>query len=115
MAQLNTDGPFRQVTPELLDEVTDKIVARFNPEKVLLFGSHVWGTPRADSDVDLLIVMESEARPAARSAQVSMECRPRGVAMDIIVRTPAELERRIEIEDPFVRKILEEGTVLYER
>ena len=104
-----------RVTPELLQEMTRKIVERFDPEKVILFGSHAWGAPGPDSDVDLLVVMESDERPAERSVQVRMACRPRFLPMDILVRTPAELKRRLAMGDPFVRRVVEEGEVLYER
>ena len=104
-----------RVTPELLGEITRRIVDRFRPEKVILFGSHAWGTPMQDSDVDLLVVMESDLRPAERSAQISMACRPRFVRTDILVRTPSELERRLMLKDPFIGRILRDGKVLYER
>ncbi len=103
------------VTSDLIQDVVQRIVARFAPEKVILLGSHAWGHPRPDSDVDLLVVMESDERPAKRSAKVSMACRPRLLAMDILVRTPAELAERLAVNDPFMRHITEEGQVLYER
>ena len=104
-----------EVTDGLLEEVARRIVERFHPEKIILFGSHAWGAPGRESDVDLLVVMESAKRPAARSAEVSVACRPRFLPMDIIVRTPAELEHRLEINDPFMRRVVERGRVLYER
>ena len=103
------------VTAGLLEEVKDRIVEGFDPEKVILFGSHAWGHAEEESDVDLLVVMESDLRPAQRSAQVSLACRPRFLPMDIIVRTPEELARRLEIGDPFFRRIVDEGKILYER
>ena len=103
------------VNEEILNDITRKIIRKFDPEKVILFGSHAWGVPARDSDVDLLIVMDSDQRPAKRSAQISMECRPRFVPMDIIVRTPDELKHRLEIKDPFIHRIMEKGKVLYER
>ena len=84
-----------RVTPELLAEVTRKIVEAFDPVKVILFGSHAWGRPHSDIDLDLLVVMESDEGPAQRSARVSMACRPRLLAMDILVRPPAELANRL--------------------
>jgi len=103
------------VTSDLLAEVTNRIVDRFHPEKVILFGSHVWGSPKKDSDVDLLVIMEAEERSAQRSARVSAECRPKFLPMDIIVRTPSEMKQRLSIGDPFLSRILLQGKVLYER
>ena len=107
--------PAPKVTPELLRELARKIAEKFHPNRIILFGSHVWGNPGAESDVDLLVVMETARRPAQQSAEISMACRPRYLPMDIMVRTPAELEHRLRINDPFMRRIVEEGTVLYER
>ena len=111
MISLNTP----EVTEDLLSQMVQKIVHTFQPEKVILFGSHAWGTPRQDSDVDLLVVMESDLRPARRSAEVSLKSRPRGLAVDFLVKTPAEVDRRLKIGDPFLRRVLEQGRVLYVR
>lgn len=104
-----------EVTDELLEEITRNIVERFHPEKVILFGSHAWGNPERDSDVDLFVVMESDLSPAKRAARISLECRPRFLPVDFLVRTPAEVEKRLTMGDPFVRRIIEEGKVLYGR
>jgi len=103
------------VTAELLHELARRIVERFQPTKIILFGSHAWGTSRPGSDVDLLVVMESDKRPAQRSAEISLACRPRFLPMDIMVRTPAEVAQRLSLGDPFLTRILEHGRVLYER
>jgi predicted nucleotidyltransferase len=95
--------------------MVEDIVQHFRPEKVILFGSYAWGTPRHDSDVDLLVIMESDQRPAHRSAQMSLACRPRGLPVDFLVKTPAEMTRRLQIGDPFLKRILEQGFVLYAR
>ena len=68
--------------------LTILLAAKFKPEKIILFGSRAWGSPQDDSDVDLLIVMESNHRAPQRSAEISMECRPPFLPMDILVRTP---------------------------
>ncbi len=103
------------VTPHLLQEITDRIVEQLSPQKVVLFGSHAWGSPGSGSDVDLLVIMESDERPARRAARVSRVCRPRLLPMDIIVKTPDEVQERLDVGDPFLRRILREGKVLYER
>jgi len=103
------------VTPELLKEISKNIVEHFHPQKIILFGSYAWGEPERDSDVDLLVIMESNKRPAHRSAEISMACRPRFLPMDIIVKTPTEVQYRLKINDPFLHRIIEQGKVLYER
>jgi predicted nucleotidyltransferase len=98
-----------------LEEVRKRIVEAFDPHRIILFGSYAYGQPTPDSDIDLLIVMESDERPAARAMQVSRLLRPRPFPMDILVRTPEEIQHRLEIGDYFIREVLERGRVLYER
>jgi predicted nucleotidyltransferase len=98
-----------------LDEIKDRLVRELNPQQIILFGSHAYGRPTADSDVDLLIVMESSDRPVARAARVSKLLRPRPFPIDIMVRTPEEIRYRLEIGDLFVREIIEHGRVLYDQ
>lgn len=106
---------FQPVTDELLKEVTERIVDALTPEQVILFGSYAHGKPTPDSDVDLLIVMETEERPSKRRRAVSRLFRERPFPMDIVVRTPAEMKQSMERVDPFIHDVLERGKVLYER
>jgi predicted nucleotidyltransferase len=103
------------ITEALLQEITDCIVDTFNPEKVVLFGSHTAGTSHPDSDIDLLVVMEAEDSPIQRAVAVKRVCRPRFVAMDVLVKTPEEIATQLRRGNFFLRQILEEGRVLYER
>jgi len=98
-----------------LEKVTKRIVETFDPYRIIVFGSHVYGQPTSDSDMDLLIIMDSDERPAERARRVSNLLRPRPFPMDILVRTPEEIEYRLEIGDYFIREVLERGEVLYER
>ena len=106
---------FQSVTDELLKEVTERIVEALAPERVILFGSYTQGKPTPDSDVDLLIVMESNERPSERRRAVSRLFRERPFPMDIIVRTPQEMKRSLERVDPLIHDILLKGKVLYDR
>jgi predicted nucleotidyltransferase len=98
-----------------LADVVQRIVTAFRPEYIILFGSYAYGWPSIDSDVDLLIVMESNQRPAVRAASISKVLQPRPFPMDILVRTPDEIRYRLEIGDYFFQEILSKGRVLYER
>jgi predicted nucleotidyltransferase len=95
--------------------VTRRLTQALNPQRIILFGSHACGQPAADSDVDLLIVMDSAERPAARATRASRLVRSRPFPMDILVRTPQEIQHRLDIGDQFIREILERGKVLYDR
>jgi predicted nucleotidyltransferase len=104
-----------QVTDELLADITRRIVEKFDPYTVILFGSYAWGKPQKDSDIDLLVVMDSDERPAKRGMLISPIARVPFVPMDLLVYTPQEIEDRLTIGDFFVREIMEKGKVLYKR
>jgi len=104
-----------RVTRKLLNEVVKRIVQRFQPEKVILFGSYAYGRPRAASDVDLFVVMKSDQPVFTRIREVADVAEVPFLPMDIIVRTPEEVSRRIDAADSFIQEILERGRVLYER
>ena len=86
---------------------------RFQPDRIILFGSYAYGTPHADSDVDLLVVMPAynEGSKASRIRMTISAPFP----MDLIVRTPENLKWRIEEGDWFLREITSKGKVLYEK
>ncbi len=106
---------FEPVTPRKIRAVVDKIVQDFNPDKVILFGSYAYGKPTIDSDVDVLVVLESNERPAARAARIYQAVQGKTFPMDILVRTPQELRDRLESDDGFFKEIIEQGKVLYAR
>jgi predicted nucleotidyltransferase len=100
---------------ETLPEVVRRIARALQPERIVLFGSYACGTPTPDSDVDLLVVMETSAPPLERYLAVSRLLRPRPFPVDILVKTPAEVKHALEAGDFFIREILSQGQVLYER
>jgi predicted nucleotidyltransferase len=106
---------FGPVTEEVLAEIVRRIVTTLHPEKVILFGSYVYGTPSDDSDVDLLVILETRSRPADRYLAVSRLLRPRPFPLDILVKTPEEITQALQKGDAFIREIMSQGRVLYER
>ena len=92
-----------------------KIVDELKPEKVILFGSFAYGTPNSNSDVDLLVIMNTRASHKDRSWAVSQLLLPRPFPVDILVKTPKEIEEDLKSGDFFIREILTSGKVLYER
>ena len=100
---------------ETLPSAIERIVAEIRPEKVVLFGSYAYGDPTPGSDVDLLIILETDAPSKERSWTVSRLLLPRPFPVDILVKTPQEVERALVKGDFFMREILERGKVLYER
>jgi predicted nucleotidyltransferase len=106
---------FRPVTEDRLREVVRRIVEAFDPERIILFGSYASGEPTPDSDVDLLVVMEDGERPARRSARIARVLLDIPFPIDILVRTPEEVQHRLRIGDYFIKQVLEQGRSLYER
>jgi uncharacterized protein len=97
-----------------LQSAVNRLVANLEPERIILFGSHAYGSPGPDSDIDLLIIMNTEEGPAERIRTVSRLLSPRPFPVDIVVRTPSELARDLKKIDSFMRDIVEKGRVLYE-
>jgi predicted nucleotidyltransferase len=94
-----------------------EVIAReFQPEKIILFGSWAYGTPDAESDIDLLIVMPFEGSPFRQAGTIlkSVVQSVGVLPLDLLVRTTEQLNERLTIGDSFMREILERGKVLYE-
>jgi predicted nucleotidyltransferase len=106
----------KTVSHELLAEITRRLIAEFQPEQIILFGSHAWGTPNEDSDVDLLVIVsDSNEKPVQRAVR-AQNCMDRLlVPADILVKTRAEIERYRHVRASLERKMLEQGKVLYGR
>src|SRR5213082_2379728 len=89
-----------------------QVAERFQPDKIILFGSYAYGTPHADSDVDILVVMPARNQ-RDQAHKIHWAIQP-PFPLDIIVRTPQGLRRRLEEGDSFLREIVSQGKVLYE-
>ena len=98
----------------LIQIVTQKLVAEFQPEQIWLFGSHAWGEPNADSDVDLMVIVgRSDERPVRR-AQRAQRCLGRlPISADVLVRTRYEVNRVCEVLGSLTREVLQKGRKVY--
>jgi predicted nucleotidyltransferase len=90
-----------------------RVAERFQPDKIILFGSHAYGTPREDSDVDILVVMPARNQ-LDQAFRIRLEV-PAPFAMDLIVRTPGNLQRWLAEGESFHTEIVSKGKVLYEK
>src|SRR5579884_257617 len=90
-----------------------RVAERFDPEKIILFGSYAYGTPHEDSDVDILVVMPAR-RPLMQAHRINVACEP-CFPLDILVRTPETMRWRLEEGDSFLREIVSRGKILYEK
>ena len=106
---------FKEISPDRFRELVERIARALQPEKIVLFGSYARGSATPDSDVDLLVVMETSAPPVERYLAVSRLLRPRPFPVDILVKTPEEIRQALSEGDFFIREILEKGLILYER
>ncbi|WP_346289422.1 nucleotidyltransferase domain-containing protein [Sphaerothrix gracilis] len=89
-----------------------QIAARFRPERIILFGSYANGQPTADSDVDLLVILPFEGYPFRVAAAILKATNP-DFAVDLLARTPEQIEQRLAIGDDFIQDILERGKILH--
>ena len=106
-------GLIAEVTSEAIDRIVQHIVEQFHPEKVILFGSYAYGTPDEDSDVDLLVVMETDENTLHASATISASI-DHIFPIDILVWKPGKLEASFARRGNFATEVLTRGKVLYE-
>lgn len=98
----------------LLQTVTQRLVAEFQPEQVWLYGSHAWGKPTDDSDVDLFVVVpESDETPIFRSQRAHRCLRGLRMPKDVLVETRREVDRVKESKTSLENTILSRGRRLY--
>ena len=106
----------RTISDELLRELTRRLVTELQPEQIILFGSHAWGTPDEDSDIDLLVIVPtSDLSPAQRATRAYRSLRGLLAPVDVLVKTRAEVERYRHVRASLESEILERGRVLYGR
>ena len=94
--------------------VAQQITEQFDPNKIVLFGSHAEGCADQDSDVDLLVVLPFRGKGCRKAVEILERIRA-PFPLDLLVRTPAQVRRRIREGDFFMRDIAERGKVLYEK
>ncbi|MEI6168940.1 MAG: nucleotidyltransferase domain-containing protein [bacterium] len=89
-----------------------RLVEEYRPSRIVLFGSYARGKPRPDSDVDLLIVMPFKGSGVSKAAEMIRKLSP-SFAVDLVIRTPTDIERRVAMNDFFLKEATS-GKLLYE-
>jgi HEPN domain-containing protein/predicted nucleotidyltransferase len=114
MRAAKSDEKKESTAADWIPVIRDRIVAGWQPSRVILFGSHARGTARWDSDIDLLVVLgeEGDKREVMRDIQVALADLP--VSKDILVTTPEEIERRGRVVGTVLFAALREGQVIYD-
>jgi uncharacterized protein len=90
-----------------------RIAREFKPEKIILFGSHAYGQPTPASDLDVMVVMQFEGDPLEQAVTMLNRLNML-LPIDLLVRTPEQIQQRLELGDSFMRDIIERGKVMYE-
>lgn len=101
------------VEMEAIQEFKRRLVQKYKPHKIILFGSYAAGKPSPDSDVDILVILPFQGKSVAMSVEILNQIDPR-FPIDLIVRTPEQIRDRLEKGDFFIREIMLKGRVLYE-
>jgi predicted nucleotidyltransferase len=100
---------------KIITEIVDRISKGYKPKKVILFGSYAYGKPTEDSDIDLLIIKNTDKRPIDRWIEVKRLLRDssRTIPVSPLIYTEKEVEQRLAIRDFFLEEIFEKGEILY--
>jgi uncharacterized protein len=115
-AQINTEilPSHYSSVEQLISNVTNRLVKEFNPENIYLFGSHVWGTPNADSDLDLLVIVSSSDISSSKRSSTAYRClRDIPYPLDVLVKTRKEVEKFSQVSSSLEHQILFKGKCLY--
>lgn len=104
-----------QITPKLVADITERIRNAFNPERIVVFGSAARGETANGSDLDLLVVMESDLPPHKRATPIRLMFRPSPCPMDILVFTPREVAHWNGAVGHIVTEALRTGKVMYDK
>ena len=105
----------KRIPMKTIRAIAKHIAEKFDPEQIILFGSHAYGRPSAWSDVDLLVVMETPGGELETSLEIKESLPDITFGVDIIVRSRTVIEKRKRLGDWFLIDITEKGKALYER
>jgi predicted nucleotidyltransferase len=98
----------------MLDKAVERLKAEFQPEEIYLFGSHAWGIPTDDSDVDLMVIVRESSEKAIRRMQRAHRCLSGlGFSKDVLVPTRAQVDRYKHLRASLFHQVLAKGRKLY--
>lgn len=99
---------------EIIEEVKKRLVEKYNPIAIYLFGSYAWGNPTEDSDLDLLIIIEKSNERRYKRQRIGFDALwGLGIPKDLFVYTKEEFEQSLKDAMSLCSKIKREGVVLY--
>jgi len=94
-----------------ISTLTKTIKEKFNPQRIILFGSYGYGAPTEGSDIDLFVIMDTSLPVKKQAFLIRRELKSE-VPIDVIVRTPEQVEERLKLGDFFIKKVMEQGVEL---
>lgn len=103
-----------RIPQEAIGDVDRQIVEKYHPQKIILCGSSARGNPCPESDVDLLVVMETTLKESRQALLIDQSLERDLFGLNLIVCTPDNLARRIVLGDSFLKEAITQGKVLYE-
>ena len=103
----------KRIPADAIKSVVEQIVMKFNPKKVILFGSYAYGQPKPESDVDLLVIMDTRLSGIRQAIEINNQIQYT-FGLDLLVYTPERLQQRISWGDQFLREIVSRGKIVYE-
>jgi uncharacterized protein len=103
------------VETKKIDDIVNRIAIRFNPDKIILFGSYAAGNPNNDSDIDLLVIKDTDLPRHKRSFDIQKSLIGSMIPMDILVYTTKEFEQEQKEKNSFLFSVIKTSKILYER
>ena len=100
-------------TPSKIDQVVAGLMG-YDPERIILFGSAARGDTDEYSDIDLIVIKETDRRFVQRLVDISAFISPY-ISVDVFVYTPGEIKAMVEDGNPFIEEALKDGIVVYEK
>ncbi len=104
----------KRITKRQMQWVVNRLVDALHPEKIILFGSYAYGKPNADSDVDLLVIVNCNERISVLTGNAYRAILDKTFPIDILVRTPQWMAHRLQLNDFFIHDVVKRGRVLYD-
>jgi predicted nucleotidyltransferase len=104
-----------QHIPDKVRDLIDRIAENYKPEKIALFGSYAWGAADEWSDMDLLIIKDTDTKKTRRAEEALKVAHDGSMSIDVIVVTPKELDWVLKKDISFIGRIMDEGMTVYEQ
>lgn len=104
----------QRIPQEAIEDVVRQIVQKFRPRAIILFGSYAYGNPQPESDLDLLVIIDTSLRETQQALVIAQSLECDWFGRDLMVYTPEKLQQRLDLGDSFLKEIIAQGKVLYE-